>query len=377
MKKILIGVDSVFQFVIASNLRLTIYENDIVDLIIYKSFLSAPDLFSRVKNLCVFRNVFLADTSLTRCGKKYSFFEKLPKFFIYLYSLAAPNKVLKKIIGKELIEEYDEFLFNGYGALPECIFNSCYKINTKIVCHRFEDGYSSYFTIYNSKKNIIRRSIESFSSIMFNRKNIDSYVSSFYFQEPEMVMSNLPYDVVGAPKFGRHNKKLVDFLNKAFNYSPKEESVMKFFFFEDGRMFFESDTNEEVEIVSLISKYIDPTSIVVKLHPRTKINRFKDLGVDVMNASAVPWEVIQLNHDYGGCIFITITSSPIFSSDIYFGDKCYKILLYKCLKTPPSSIDAKFEAYVQKYKERFGSDYLFIPESYDELKSILMKLTNK
>ena len=374
MKKIIIGIDSVFQFIIASNLRMTLYKDDMVDLVIYKSFQSASDLYNHVRVTDVYRNVYLADTSLTKCGNKYSFLEKFPKYFVYLWSMIKPQKVLANIIGQKIQDKYDEFLFNGYGALPECIFNTCYQNNKSIICHRFEDGYSSYFTVYNSKKNHIRRSLESLATIIFDRQKIDDFVKSFYFQEPQMVMSTLPYEVVGVPKFGRHNKKLVDFLNKAFDYNPEEYKQKKVYFFEDGRMFFESDTDEEVEIVSGISQIVNPNSILVKLHPRSKINRFEKLGVETMKKSSVPWEVIQLNQDYGGVIFVTITSSPIFSSDIYFGDKCYKILLYKCLKTPPSSIDAKFEAYVQKYKERFGSEYLFIPKSYDEMRNILMKL---
>ena len=374
MKKIIIGIDSVFQFIIASNLRMTLYKDDVVDLVIYKSFQSASDLYNHVRVTDVYRNVYLADTSLTKCGNKYSFLEKFPKYFVYLWSMIKPQKVLANIIGQKIQDKYDEFLFNGYGALPECIFNTCYQNNKSIICHRFEDGYSSYFTVYNSKKNHIRRSLEAFATIIFDRQKIDDFVKSFYFQEPQMVMSTLPYEVVGVPKFGRHNKKLVDFLNNAFDYNPEEYKQKKVYFFEDGRMFFESDTDEEVEIVSGISQIVNPNSILVKLHPRSKINRFEKLGVETMKKSSIPWEVIQLNQDFGGVIFVTITSSPIFSSDIYFGDKCYKILLYKCLKTPPSSIDAKFEAYVQKYKERFGSEYLFIPKSYDELRNILMKL---
>ncbi len=375
MKKIIIGVDSVFQFIIASNLRMSLYKDDVVDLVIYKSFQSASDLYSHVRETDVYRNVYLADTSLTKCGNKYTFLEKLPKYFVYLWSMIKPQKVLANIIGEEIHDKYDEFLFNGFGALPECIFNSCYRINKNIICHRFEDGYSSYFTVYNSKKNRIRRSLESIAAIIFDRQFIDDFVKSFYFQEPQMVMTTFPYKVVGAPKFGRHNKELVDFLNKSFDYKLEATAKKKVFFFEDGRMFFESTTNEEVDIVSEISKIIEPASILVKMHPRTKKNRFEKIGIDTMKTSNIPWEVIQLNHDYGGCIFITITSSPIFSSDIYFGDKCYKILLYKCLKNPPSSIDEKFKAYVHKYKERFGSDYLFIPESYDELRTILLKLS--
>ena len=141
-------------------------------------------------------------------------------------------------------------------------------------------------------------------------------------------------------------------------------------------MFFDG-SEEEVDLVKDLISYLPKHEIAIKMHPRRTYDRFASLGVESLKASKVPWEVIQLNQDYSGCIFMTVTSSAVFSSDIYFGDKCYKILLYKCLKTPPSSIDARFEAYVQKYRERFGSDYLYIPESYDELKDILLRLISK
>ena len=286
-----------------------------------------------------------------------------------------PRYVFKSMTKQPLTTTYDEFLFNGFGALPECIFNVCYKNNHNIKCKRIEDAYPSYFTIYNSKKNGIRRVLERVAKFIFGRKDIDKYVDGYYFSEPEMVMAPIPYTIISAPKFGRENKNFVNLLNEVFNYSGSVKSDKKIYLFEDGRLFFDG-SEEEVDLVQDMISYLPKDKIAIKMHPRRKVDRFKNLGVETMKASKVPWEVIQLNQDYSGCIFMTVTSSAVFSSDIYFGDKCYKILLYKCLKTPPSSIDAKFEAYVQKYKECFGSDYLFIPESYEELKGILLRLTN-
>lgn len=376
MRNVIFGVDSLFQFIVATNLRTTVYKDDEVDVIIYSSTLAAKSLFEKVRNKKIYNNVYFADTSLARCGKNYSFWEKFPKYFVYIATLIFPKFILSKIIGCELDKGYDEFIFNGFGALPECIFNTCYKYNKDIKCKRIEDAYPSYFTVYNSQKNIIRKALEYISKLLFNRKDIDQYVDGYYFSEPEMVMADFPYPVIPAPKFGRQNHEFVELLNGIFDYNAGTKSDKRIYLFEDGRLFFDG-SEEEVDLVKDMISYLPKEQIAIKMHPRRKVDRFKNLGVESMKASKVPWEVIQLNQDYSGCVFMTVTSSAVFSSDIYFGDKCYKILLYKCLKTPPSSIDAKFEAYVQKYKERFGSDYLFIPESYDELKSILMKLTNK
>lgn len=376
MKKILFGVDSMFQFIIATNLCTTVYKDDDVDIVIYSSTPVAKGLFEKISKKRVYRKVYYAETSLAKCGNNYSFWEKLPKYFIYLLTLPMPQLMLKRIIGSELTEKYDEFVFNGFGALSECIFNVCYSNNHNIKCKRIEDAYPSYFTVYGSKKNGIRRGLERISQFCFGRKDIDRYVDGYYFSEPEMVMIDLPYPVIPAPKFGRQNTEFVELLNGMFDYNADTKSDKRIYLFEDGRLFFDG-SEEEVDLVKDMISYLPKEQIAIKMHPRRKVDRFNDLGVESMKASKVPWEVIQLNQDYSGCIFLTVTSSAVFSSDIYFGDKCYKILLYKCLKTPPSSIDAKFEAYVRKYKERFGSEFLFIPESYDELKSILMKLTNK
>ena len=365
-----------FQFIIATNIRTTIYKDWKAGIVIYNSTPVANDLYMRLKDKDVYEEVYLADTSLAKCGNNYSFWEKLPKYFVYLLTLPFPKLMLRQMIGSALSQQYDEFIFNGFGALPECIFNVCYCNNHKIKCKRIEDGYPSYFTVYGSKKNGIRRGLERISQFCFGRKDIDRYVDGYYFSEPEMVMVDLPYPVIPAPKFGRQNTEFVGLLNGIFDYNADTKSDKRICLFEDGRLFFDG-SEEEVDLVKDMISYLPKEQIAIKMHPRRKVDRFKDLGVESMKASKVPWEVIQLNQNYSGCVFMTVTSSAVFSSDIYFGDKCYKILLYKCLKTPPSSIDAKFEAYVQKYKERFGSDYLFIPESYDELKSILMKLTNK
>lgn len=375
MKKILFGVDSMFQFIIATNLRTTIYKDDDVDIIIYSSTPIAKELFEKVYQKSVYRNVYYADTSLAKCGNNYSFSEKLPKYFVYLLTLPFPKLMLRQMIGSALSERYDEFIFNGFGALPECIFNVCYNNNHNIKCKRIEDAYPSYFTIYGSKKNGIRRTLERMSQYCFGRKDIDKYVDGYYFSEPEMVMADLSYPVIPAPKFGRQNQEFVGLLNEIFSYSTTAKSDKKIYLFEDGRLFFDG-SEEEVDLVKDMISYLPKEQIAIKMHPRRKVDRFKALGVETMKASKVPWEVIQLNQNYSGCVFMTVTSSAVFSSDIYFGDKCYKILLYKCLKTPPSSIDSKFDAYVQKYKERFSSDYLFIPESYEELKGVLLRLTN-
>lgn len=373
MKRVLFGIDSFFQFIIATNLRTTIYRDDYVGIIFYNSTPRAKELYKNVLKKSLYEEIYFANTSLAKCGNNYSLLEKFPKIFVYGFSLISPSYVLRKILGTNIKSIYDEFIFNGFGALPECIFNSCYQNNKVIKCKRIEDAYASYFTIYNSKKGRFRRLIEKTACYLFGREDIDKHVEGYYFSEPNMVMAKLSYPIIPIPKFGRENKELVNILNDAFNYDQGSYSKKKIYMFEDGLCFFEN-RNDEVEIIKYISQFIPKDSIAVKMHPRRMASRYEKMGIEAIKASSVPWEVIQLNHDYSGCIFMTFTSSAVFSSDIYFGDACYKLLLYKLLKGSSNFVDSKFESYIHKYMETFGCNRLFIPETYEELKEILNDL---
>lgn len=372
MKRVLFATDSYFQLIIALNLRTTIYADYDADIIIYDSVPSASQICRRLRECNVFSNVYHAVTSLTRCGRNYSFVEKVPKYFVYLFSLLFPKFVLRNIAGNIVENSYDDFVFNSYGALCECIFNVCYKNNKSIKCSRFEDGFPSYFTLWGSSKGKYRRLLESMFFKLGIAQNIENYIDKIYFEEPDLVLIEFPYKIVASPKFGRSNKKMIDTLNYIFDYDPNSDSYDKdIYLFEDGRLFFDGN-DEEVDIVSNLIKYVPKDRIIIKMHPRRKENRFKHLDISSMKAATVPWELIQLNKDFSGCFFITAASSIAFSSDVYFGDKCHKILLYNCMKTPPSTIDYRFKKYLEAFRNKYGNDIIFIPETYQDLAKYIM-----
>ena len=373
-RRVLFGTDSYFQLMTVINLKMTIYKNWDADVIVYSSVPSADIIVQRLKETKVFYNVYLASTSLTKCGKKYALKEKLPKYSVYLYSLVAPKEVVKNAIGTYLYEKYEEFIINSYGALPDAIFNVCYHNNKNVEVKRIEDGFVSYFTEFGSKKGKLRNVIELASSYLFGIKNIKDYISAYYFVEPELVITKMPYPIIRSPKFSRDNKELVKVLNHIFGYDKTLKFDKKIYLFEDGSLFF-MNNDEEVDIVNELKSVVPPKDFIVKMHPRRKENRFKAISVDVMEKSNIPWEVIQLNNHFDNCIFITVASSIAFSSDIYFGDKCNKILLFKCLKNPPTHIDANFEKYLIAYKKKFGENSLYIPSSYKELINMVKSIS--
>ncbi len=370
-KTILFGIDSYFQLILAINLRTTLYKDDVADIILYESIPSANNVADRLRTCKIFRNVWVAETSLTRCGSKYSFLKKLPKYFVYIKTIVLPQKTIESIIGNKFLESYDEFIFNGFGALPECIFNAAYNLNKNIRCRRIEDGYMSYIAVYLTRKSIYRKILETVCGFVFGRQDINDYIDFYYLEDVDLCIANMPYKLIQAPKISRNNQQLVEILNEVFCYTPDPKLDNKqIYLFEDGRHFF-SGSNEEMEIVQEITKRVDKEKIIVKMHPRRTINRWGAVDIDTVNAPGVPWELIQLNSNCSGKIFMTVSSAVVFSSALYFGDSCKNILLFKCLKEAAEGLNENFEAYVKKFREKYGENSIYIPKDYDELIQIV------
>ena len=372
--KVLFGVDSFFQLIVAINLKMCVYAKDSADIIIYSSTPNADRVCRKLEKTKIFERCFFANTVLTRCGGSYSFKEKFPKYFVYLKSLIKPKQCIRKIIGTDDLN-YDVFLFNGIGALPECIFNCCKKNNNNIICYRFEDGYISSTLNYGSEKGIFRIAFEKIIRGLFKNYNIEYSIKGYYFMEPELVKYKFNYPVLKAPKLNRDNKEIIKVLNYIFDYNAAENTYNeKYIFLESGSTFFyNSDSDIDVQYVKDLLKLVGKENILVKLHPRSKINRFSKLGVHVVEKSSVPWELIQLNNHFDDKILIAIDSSPILTSHVYFNDKCKSILLYKAINNYKLAGE-NLEQYIAEFIKKYSSDKLYIPENIEQFKKIINQM---
>ncbi len=371
-KNLLFCVDSAFQFIIATNLKMTLYKDEKADIIIYNSFKSAKQIYNNLNNKTVYENVYLADTVLCRTGKTWSIIKKLPKYILYLRSLVKPKVVVDEILQTNFDKKYDIFFFNGAGALPEAIFNTCKNNNPRMQVFRIEDGVSSGMYEYGKEKGKFRVFLERFTQKMFQNYCIEDAVKGYYLSNTEISVIRPKYKLIKSPQISRDNDELREFLNQAFDYTA-DKIDEKIIFFESGAAYFENN-NEEVDLVEQLCNVFEPKDILIKMHPRRKGNRYQNLGVHVSEVSSVPWEIIQLNNNMNGKIFVSIGSGALFSSDIFFGDDCYKVFLYECMKHKLKTSDKLLGNYIKKYLSITKDRKVFIPESYKKLKEVLKSL---
>lgn len=373
--RMLFVVDSFFQFIVATNLKLTEFKNDRVDVIIYDTTNNAEVVYENAKKFGIFENCYFAQTPMLFCGKRFTKTQKLRKYIRYTESLCFPKLSLSHVI-KYGDFKYDILLFNSYGAMTDCIFNVILKENPMAVCYRYEEGFGSYFNEFNNQKSAMRIKIESVIRGLFGNVNIENYIERFYFFEPDFVMFNPRYKIVKMPKISRENEALKDILNRVFDYtSMKDNYAEKFIVFEDGGTYF-GGGSEDLDLIKIIVETVGKENVFVKTHPRSKENRFAPLGIKTNETTSIPWEVIQMNNRFDGKVFVTTASASALSSCIYFGDDAKIIMLYGCMNDKPKMVNANFHKYIEKFKEKYGNETLLVPKTREELVDILEHLKN-
>lgn len=372
--KILMVSDSYFQFIIESNLRSTIYKNDVVDLLMYDNSVGAKDVYNRIKDLGFFRNVFLGQSPLLFCGNKITQRQKINKYTSYLKSLAFPESVLKNILPMNMDNQYDIVIFNSWGAMISAVFNYCYRRNPNVICYRIEEGIASALSEWHDKRDT-RLKIERTCAKLFRTNMLTDYVKGIYFFEPQLVQFKSTCPILSMPKLSRDNKSLCDFIFTAFDlYTMHDKYEQKFIIFEDGNTFF-ADSNDDLEIIKAVVDVVGVENVFVKLHPRTKVNRFEPMGITTNKDIGIPWEAIMLFRNFNHKVFITTSSGAAMTGLLYFNDNSNTIMNFKCMKHQQSIVTPLFLKYLSDVQQRFGNNKLNIPNNMTELTNIIRQLS--
>lgn len=372
--RILMVSDSYFQFIIESNLRTTIYKDDTVDLLMYNNSTGSEDVYNRIKDLGFFQHVYLGKSPLLYCGNKITRKQKKSKYITYIKSLVSPESALKGILPIEMDNHYDIIIFNSWGAMISAVFNYCYRRNPKVVCYRIEEGIASALNEWHDKRNV-RLKIERMCSKVFKTQILSDYIKGIYFFEPQLVQFKSKCPILSMPKLSRDNKSLCDFVFTAFNlHAIRDKYEQKFVIFEDGNTFF-ANSNDDLEIIKTVVDTVGAENVFVKLHPRTKINRFEPMGITTNKDVGIPWEAIMLYRDFNHKVFVTTSSGAPMTGLLYFNDDCNTIMNFKCMKHQQSIVTPAFLKYLSDVQLRFGNNKLIIPNDLEELKCIIKKLS--
>jgi hypothetical protein len=330
------------------------------DLVLSDTFSDCDALAERVRTLGAFKNVYKVRI----------------KNLIYATSPALKLKKIKfllsfeKMLKRDFVSRpYDEFWFNNEIAFNYALISLLRSWNPACRIFRFEEGYATYTdaeTVSPRSEALIR--IRNF--VLGNPSNL--LPDTMYLFSPELLMFTPKCEVKKVSMFDLNkHPECIAKINTSFNYTGKSDlDAARVIFLEDCA-FEDMGLNDDLDLVKTIADAVGRENIIVKLHPRTRVNRFEKLGIRISSLQCVPWEAVVMNMPGDSAkIFVTISSGSVMNYGVLIEKNFRTIMLYKLVKKEFVRMNGLradfFERFVKAHPEN-----LSVPESRDELLALL------
>lgn len=156
------------------------------------------------------------------------------------------------------------------------------------------------------------------------------HVDEWYFSIPEKMPRTNRAPAYALKPLDRQDKEFVALVNQVFAYAPDPKVseadvfIMEECFYTDGLLV----DNADYRLYKRIKERFPKVAFTVKLHPRTKVNRFAQTFT-CAEETTIPWEVFLLNEDFDDRIFMSLSCTSMISPKLLFGKEFRSMMLYK------------------------------------------------
>lgn len=266
-----------------------------------------------------------------------------------------------------LTKQYTDFYLSFDTAYAKLMYYEMIQRGMRLNVHLFEDGMATY--ICDVEK---RCSEDGMQHNAYGEQKFLSNISELLLYEPELFTGpKVPFVLRAIPRISYEKKEIRDLFTGIFHTAPMPKE--KYIFLEEA---FTDDKipSNDLELCLEIAEIVGKENMMVKLHPRNRINRFQAYGFKTMQQTAVPWEMLLMNHDIRKKILITISSNASITSKLIFHKDMNVIMLYKMfIGRTWLMTNQNFEQYhrraVRKFNEKRKN--IYCPNSMEEIKEIL------
>lgn len=360
--KILFVVNQLFQAMVALQMKMTLYKNDIVDLLFINSSNGMDELYTNCKKSSLWHRVEIADKESTE-----NKLEELKSDFLFITDIKCKYFQSFKYKPKD---KYDLMFVNEFSYFSCLLWQYLHK-NNKTKLYKFEEGYGSYlsdFAFFLKRTRLKYRLKDLFSSIFRCPQLLKEYNGCYYFQ-PDLVQFKSMYSSHSIPLFDFSNEEFKTELREMYNIPHDIIVEKKYIFFEENLL---DEGIDDFNLIKDIANIVGKENIVVKLHPRRAKDRFSEYGIAVSSLTGVPWEAVLMNYDFTDKVIMTISSSIAFSSRLYFNQPLKTYMLYKTFDV--MNVDKNsFLNYIDSFQKKYCDSNFMIPNSKDEFFNYLKK----
>lgn len=270
---------------------------------------------------------------------------------------------------------YDYIYCRNYTSLiTESAFLFFKRTNEKLKLVVFDEGYSTYsrrfwrshYDVSLSHKLLLAMRVE-------NNNYLYNNIEKVMLFEKKLFHVNVPFPICNMlnDNFSL-SKEEMEIINNVFEYKDFENLSFdhKFIFFEEC-FSFDNHNNYDIKIIEELAHIIGKNRIIIKLHPRSKTDRFTTLGYDVMKDINYIWEIFALNNSSSDLTLIAFSSGALLNYLFFSNSKMKSILLYKLF---PDKYPHMNDSDTRRWFEEFvmvHNKSVKVPESFESLKNLL------
>lgn len=320
MRRILVICNTYYQLIAAFQMKNTIFRDDRLYILLSDHSVAAGEVAERLEEEKYFQMVYFIPT------KKLDTQKHSLKDFIRIVADGVFGPVG---VCRENVPFIDEMIFYNYSYSANLIFDFLQEQNPQLVCSRFEEGIASYDSIIKPYLSIGMRTIRFWRKLL-RKKDAFELAEKCYCFYPELFPDKRR--ACGIPRLERGNKVFLEALNAAFSYCPEKEKYPQKYIFFASSLDIDGNPVGETELILKVADMVGKENLLVKMHPRDARKVYEDYGISVMHNSKVPWEVIQLNHDFSSHIFLSVSSGSILTASAMLGDQIASYYLYPLLQ---------------------------------------------
>lgn len=303
------------QLIIAIQLKLTLFKNCEVDIWMSDHSKNAEMIITPLIKTGIFNDVCFIEE------REFAYERKIVSCICDVLKYSFTD------LGKMEVAKYDEIIFYSLSFLLYSIAEYYQQIEHDVIWSKMEEGIFSYETDFESGR---RLKIARFLRRLSEKYEITDNITNYYCFFPELKTTHREWNLCKIPSLYETRKYIIPLLQKIFSCDSTSYK-QRFIFFAsssdvDGKPFGETD------IVLKVANRIGKDNLLVKMHPRDTREVYKDRGIEVMNNSWVPWEVMQLVGDLENNILITVNSGAFVTVSALMGGRGKGAFLYPSIE---------------------------------------------
>lgn len=370
---VLFYCNTYMQVIAAIQLKRKLYKNARVDLILTDHSANAEEVAKRIEKTELFERVRF-------CRTKHMIFEQnvIADFFDILRGIFSLDEKYEKLLWKN-DKQYDQIFYYNLDILLYTIFDLSIQAGTIPKCNRFEEGLNSYYNMIsysNSKRMQVIRKLR----LALGKRDVFAETNDFYCYYSDIFPFKEDAVIHRIPALDRYDDELIKLLNTVFDYEPQNADFHQKYLFFGSSADIDGNNVDEAEMVKEIAHIVGTDNLLVKTHPRDSRNVYSDSGIAVMTKSSVPWEVIQINHDFSKHRFLTLASGSVVTASAMLNDAIFTRYFYPMRRAKNEAFfqycETNIRATLEKVQKLNRCQTHIIVEECESLESILMDKKN-